>query len=220
MTVEKFDELVKKDNELRERLSAEISALMEEEARLDTEMIAAAEVGNESLFKSLKAKKTDAEDSIFVKRAFLDKLKAPVDEAAARDAWADFVKAHDKRMTKAIEAFAAEKEKFLQMYSDMIDIQKNACAVRERLGSAVGLPASSFGMVTIPVQEGVNVKGALKLGGVNIIDPDACYYLSSYAQKTGAQLVHIMGTGTIDPECARVMTVVCNRKSKDAFIGF
>ena len=220
MTVEKFDELVKNDKELRERLSAEISALMEEEARLDAEMIAAAEVGNEALFKSLKAKKTDAEDSIFVKRAFLDKLKAPVDEAAARDAWSDFVKAHDKRMTKAIEAFAAEKEKFLQMYSDMIDLQKDACAVRERLGSAVGLPASSFGMVTIPVQSGANIKGALKLGNVDIHDPDAVYFLSCYAQKTGAQLVFFDGSTPIDPEYARVKTVVANRKAKDSFFGF
>lgn len=221
MTIEKFDELVKKDKEQRERLADEIAALMAKEAELETEMNAAANCGDEALYKAKKAEKESVSDSIFVKRSFKDRLTASVDADAARDAWADFVKGYDKNMTKAIQDFAAEKEKFLKMYSDMVDLQKGACAVRERLGSAVGLPVSSFAMVTIPVQTGANVKGALKLGGVNeVVDPDVCYFLSNYIQKTGACLVYFDGTKPINPELARLRTVVVNRKSKEPFISY
>ena len=75
--------------------------------------------------------------------------------------------------------------------------------------------------MTIPVQTGANVKGALKLGGVNeVVDPDVCYFLSNYIQKTGACLVYFDGTTPIDPELARLRTVVVNRKSKEPFISY
>ena len=220
MTVERFDELVKQDKEQRERLADEIAALMAKEAELETEMNAAANCGDEALYKAKKAEKESVSDSIFVKRSFKDRLTASVDADAARDAWADFVKAYDKKMEKAIQDFAAEKEKFIQMYSAMIDLQKDACAVRERLSGAVGAPVSSFRMVTIPVQSGTSIKGALKLGNVDIHDPDAVYYLSCYAQKTGAQLVFFDGTTPIDPEYGRVKTVVVNHKSRDDYIRY
>lgn len=220
MTVEHFEELVKKDREQRERLNADISALMEREASLDGEMIAAANSGDETLFKSLKAEKQNVTDSIFVKRSFRDRLTMSVTVDDARAAWADFVKGYDKRMSAALAEFAAEKERFLQMYSDLVDLQKNACAVRERLSEATGAPVSSFSMVTIPVQKGANTKGALKLGNVTIIDPDAVYYLSNHVQKTGVQLVYLDGSTPIDPEYARLKTVVENCKSKDSYIHY
>ena len=220
MTVDIFDERVKKDKEQLANLEAEISALMAQEAELDADMTAAANCGDEALFKAKKAEKEGVSDSIFVKRSFKDRLTSSVTAEDARAAWADFVKTYDKRMTAALADFAAEKEKFLKMYSDLVDAQKGACAVRERLGSAVGLPVSSFAMVTIPVQTGANVKGALKLGGVNEVDPDVCYFLSNYIQKTGACLVSFDGTTPIDPELARLRTVVVNRKSKEPFISY
>ena len=93
MTVDIFDERVKKDKEKLANLEAEISALMAQEAELDADMTAAANCGDEALFKAKKAEKEGVSDSIFVKRSFKDRLTSSVTAEDARAAWSMLRKA-------------------------------------------------------------------------------------------------------------------------------
>ncbi len=221
MTVQKFDELVKKDKELRDKLSADIAALLAREAELDAEMSAAADAGDDVLYRAKKKEKEDVSDSIFVKRSFKDKLSPSVDKDSAAAAWKDYTKDYNKRMQKAIDDFADAKEKLCALYSEMIDYQKDACSTRERLASATGTPVESFVMLTIPYQRGLNVLGALKIANVNLIDPDACYYLSVYSKKNGVNnLAAADAQFRPDHEYARVKSVVDGLKSKDPYLFF
>ena len=215
MTVQKFDELVKKDKELLEKLSADIAALLAREAELDAEMSAAAEAGDDVLYRAKKKEKEDVSDSIFVKRSFKDKLSPSVDKDMAIEAWKDYTKDYNKRMQKAIDDFAAAKEKFLSMYAEMIDFQEDACLTRERLSAATGAPVNSFAMLTIPYKSGRGDIGALDLFGVSIADPDACYYLSDYSIKTGIKNLSA-ADAQLRPDrgYTRVLNVVEKLKSK------
>lgn len=212
MTIERFEELLQQDREKRERLDAEISSLESRIKKLEDEMISAAADGQEDVFKAKKAEKESLSDSIYVKRSFKEKMKDSVTADDAREAWADFTKGHNKKMRAAIQAFESEKAKLMQMYSDLIDMQKHACAIREKLSDAAGAPVESFDMETVPFQKGPQPTPMLRLGGVSdLTDPDALYFLNDYAKKKN---LYVFGGPELDPEYARVRSVLFHQKSK------
>lgn len=212
MTVEKFDEMIRKDKEAREAVGAEIKALLRRDSELDAEIAAAAEAGDVELYKVKKAEKDDVAIALHVKRARADKLSKPATKEDAFAAWDNYVGGHNKKLKKAVAEFEAEREKFNAMYAALVDLQNDACVVRERLAAAVDVDPDSFKMDTIPCATGVSALGLLNLGGISSKDPDANYYLACYSRKTGHDFVSLYD-GRQEPEAFKVARVVHMKRS-------
>ena len=210
MTFDKILEIIERDRATRDKLNAEIQELILKESAFDAEMKAAAEAGNVDLFIEKSNEKAKVTSAIFVKRSYFDKLSSSVSTEMAKDAWTNYTADYDKRLVRAVSAFEAEKEKLFKMYSDMIDMQQEACAVREQLANAVSLNSDAFMLKTVPVQRGANVKGALRIGGTSILDPDFCYYLSHYIIKSGNNLI----LNPDDPVLRKAHAVLIKNSSK------
>ena len=125
----------------------------------------------------------------------------------AKEAWADYSGDYNKRMKKAVSDFKAEKEKFLKMYSDMVDMQREALATRRRIARIAEADENSFSMEFIPCRSGINTAGLLRLGGFACMDADAAYYLAHHCEKNNKNLVG-GGYPDRDREEARISCVV------------
>lgn len=212
MTIEKFDEMIRKSKEALDAVNAEIKALLQRDSEIDAEIAAAAEAGDVALYKANKAAKDDVAISLHVKRTRADKLSKPVTKEDAFAAWDNYVGGHNKKLKKALADFAAERDKFNAMYAALVDLQNEACVAREHLAAAVDVDPDSFKMDTIPCASGLETLGLLSLGGSNIKDPDANYYLACYSRKTGRNLLALYGGGR-EPETLKVTRVVHMKRS-------
>lgn len=213
MTLKQFDELVQREKIQRESLDKELAALQERVATIDAEMNAAADAGEVETYRSLMKEKEDVEIALIVKRRQKNNYRPSVNEAVAQAAWSDYVSGHNRKLKKSLAEFEAEKAKLLSMYSELINMQSDACSVRERIGSAVGLPDEAFPMEYIPLLAGANEFGALRLSSFACADPDACYYLACYAAKNKVNYA----LPRPNPEMARVYNVVISKKPNKAF---
>lgn len=211
MTLERFDELIMKDAERREKLNAEINALLQKKDALEAAALADADAGDAVAYKAHIREKADIEADLFVKKTCLEKLRGTAKKEDAVSAWDNYSAGYNKRMKKSLAEFKAEKEKLCAMYSKLVSMQSEAFAVRERLGDAVGADVQSFDMETIPCLRGIDEPGVLKLGGVGVHDPDAAYYLSNYCRNRGISLVAVLGKP--DNELERITNVIVNHHS-------
>lgn len=194
MTLEQLKERIRENEEKREKLKTEISNLLKREAELNSAAIAAAESGSVEDYVAKMAEKKKVTDSIFVKRSCMDKITTSPDEADIESAWKSYTATYNKQLAKSQAAFNAEKEKLCKLYSDMVELQSEACAVREYLGDLLGLNNDHiqrrFEMDYIPARNGISEIGLLKLGGSFLVDPDANYFLANYSIKTGKNFLH------------------------------
>lgn len=223
MTYQKFMELLQQDKEQREKLQSEIASLMEEESKLDAQMKTAADAGEVDNYLELSNQKDTVAKKIYVKRTFQDKRSPLVTETGATEAWNDYVGSYNKKLKAAIADYESEKQKLCSMYSDMVELQKNACATREILADAVSVPSSNFKMDTIPFVEYVSdikdqaINYAMRLNGlIGVADPDVCYYLSNHVKKTGEKIMvyNAADLKSRSPEADRIINVVTKQKSK------
>lgn len=211
MTIEKINELIAQNKKKKEELTAEVDALLFQEAALDAEARSAADSGDVELYLAKMEEKDKVSKTLFVKRNYLDKHAFGVTKEDSRAAWENYVSGYNKRMQKALADFNAEKAKLCGMYSAMVDLQREALAVREHLSETVGENKDSYMMEFIPVRNAQS-NGNLRLGGLNCCDPDANYYLSAYVERNNVSLVPL--TGVRDPEEERITSVVVLRKSR------
>ena len=211
MTIEKLEKLVSESKQKKAALAAEVENLLRQESALDAEARAAADVGDVEGYLSKKEEKDKVSATLFVKRNFLDKMTNAVTKDDSRSAWENYVADYNKRMKAAYSDFKAEKAKLCEMYSGMVDLQREALEVRERLADLVGDKIDSYRMEFIPVKD-ASSRASLRLGGVNFCDPDAAFYLSNYVEKTGARLFVV--NGERDPEEHRITSVVIVHNSR------
>lgn len=213
MTVDEFNKKVAADKERRESLEAEIRALLQLVADLETAAAAAAAAGDTATYKQKLQEKADAETDLFVKRTCLDNLKDSVTPEDAMSAWGNYVPGFNTALRNALAAFAEKKAELLQMYSDMVELQRAALVTRENLSAAVGLNADSMSMEYIPCKNGLDPKGALRLAevGTRCIDPDATFYLSDYVVKHRVENPSLHGIA--NSEIDRVVHTVAEHHS-------
>lgn len=199
------------DKKRRENLDAEIKELLQRIADLEADAGAAAAAGDAVTYKAKLQAKADAETDLFVKRTC---LTVTLDDAMS--AWDNYVPGYNTSLKKAIAAYEEKKAALLKAYSDMVDIQRAALAIREDLSAAVGASAESFKMDCLPVMSRYDMPGALRLSGFNCPDPDACYYLACRAAKNNVNYAALM-ISTPDPEHVKVWNTVVGHKSKNTF---
>ena len=205
MKISDFEKKLAQGKQAREQLTNEINDLLRQESELKAEALACADAGDVDGYQEKSTEQARVTATIFVKRRLLDKQGPAVSEADARDAWASYVAAYDKKLREGLAAFEAQKEKLCQQYSELLALQEEALAVRGRLGAAVGLDKSSFSMNYIPTRSGISAPGLLRLGGCRVLDPDAAYYMACYCVRNDSPLVGQ------DPEEQRVYDVLVRR---------
>lgn len=210
MTIEKINELIEQNKKKKEELTAEVDALLAQEAALDAEAHTAADSGNVDLYLAKMEEKNKVSAALFVKRNYLDKQTLAVTKEDSRAAWENYASGYNKRLQKALADFKTEKAKLCGMYSAMVDLQREALAVREHLSETVGESKENYQMEFIPVRN-AQTKGNLRLAGVNCCDPDANYFLSAYAERNDVSLVPYHDR---DPEEERITTVVVMHRSR------
>ena len=214
MTIDEFNKKVAADKKRRENLDAEIKELLQRIADLEADAGAAAAAGDTVTYKAKLQERADAETDLFVKRTCSDNMKNSVTQDDALAAWNNYVPGYNSSLKKAIAAFEEKKAALLKAYSDMVDIQRAALAIREDLSAAVGASAESFKMDCLPVMSAYHLPGALRLVGFNCPDPDACYYLACHAKENNLNYVVVHDP---DPELGRVWNTLVGHNSKLTF---
>lgn len=214
MTVDEFNKKVAAGKERRENLEAEIRALLQLVADLETAAAAAAAAGDTATYKQKLQEKADAETDLFVKRTCLDNFKGSVTPDDAMSAWENYVLGYNTALKKALAGFAEKKAELVRVYSDLVGLQRAALVTRENLSAAVGLDANSMSMDFIPCKNGINPKGTLRLPeiGSRCIDPDAVYYLSDYVLKNNIDCAPAL-LGIPNSEIDRVVHTVAEHHS-------
>lgn len=208
MTVDEFNKRITADKERRGGLEAQIKTLLQQVSDLESAAGAAAAAGDTAAYKARLQEKADAETDLFVKRTCLDNFKPSVTPDDAKTAWGNYVTGYNAALKKALAAYTDKKAELLKMYSDMVDLQRSALAIRESLCAAVGLAVNSMTMDYLPCKNGIDAKGALRLGetGNRCIDPDAVYYLSDYVIRNNVENPALHGVQ--NPEIDRVVNTV------------
>ena len=207
MTYEKFKDLVKADADKREQARREIADLMKSEAALDQEMRAAAETGDVDLYLAKSKEKEQLASILYVKRTFLDNAKLPVTEDDAKKVWEAYSSKYNKELRKALEDYAAIREKLLAMYSGLVQKQADACAMRENICNVIGVKnpdVAGFKMEYVPTRSGVDALGGISKNGVASIDPDLIYFVANMEIKAGKWLTPNATT----PEAAEANTAL------------
>ena len=167
--------------------------------QLNAEAEAAAVAGNVEAYTELKNKARDAEDLSYVLGKQIEKLNHAelFSDDEINEAWKSCADEHNKQLAAKLKKFNETKTDLLRQYAEMVTLQRETCAVRERLSGYIGMqkqPATpDFGlgkrflMDYIPcMKNGEN--GVLSVPGANIADPDAAYYLASF-KKAALDLI-------------------------------
>ena len=185
MTLEKFDQKVNQAKAERENLSKKIAELTKREAELSKACAEAASSGNAEKYIDLKAEAERVNSTLFVKRSYLDKIKSPVTEEEAREAWESYAAKHNADMQKALNEYAAERSKLLQIYAALIEKQSAAYKVKEHICSEADIEAKSLSMIEMPI---MNHSETGAISGIirNLsCDPDFLFYISAMEKKAG-----------------------------------
>lgn len=211
MTMEKYLELVKEDEAKREALREEIHELS---AKADSYLAARALAGSKGdgeTFVEMDAEWKKVHSIINVKQQYLDNLPRIFTEKDALDAWSDYAVKYNSKFHKVLADFEAERAKLCKMYSDLVTVQNEALVMRERMEETSGTSKDKFTVDFIPVRGGTD-KGLLRIGGLNCMDADVCYYLANYCRVNNKYIT--TSTGELDPEAQRISNVVMVHNSK------
>lgn len=152
----------------------------------------AAAAGDLEGYKHYKALADDAEAVAYVCKMQLQADRPmPVTTEQTQEAWEKYAADYNKKIAARLKKFEALKADMLKEYEAAFELQKEACAVRERLAGYVsrcpdkmqpeGRLATMYPMEYIPYISGP-IRGANSLVGITLTDANAAYYLACMEQ--------------------------------------
>lgn len=203
----KYQETMKEYQILIEKQNA--AARQTEDLQREAETAALA--GDLEAYKDLKRKTEDAEALAYVLQKRIEKTGAAdlFSKEEISDAWKDYAGDQNKALLSKLKKFRATKTDLLRQYAEMVALQRETCAVRERLCRYIGIEKAlgtkgfglenRFPMEYIPCLQNADA-GAISIQGARIFDPDAVYYLSSFEKKAPEMIK--------DPNVQTVLAVV------------
>lgn len=210
MKVKEIDKMFEENNDKlvkAKKLRSEALKLAEEYSMKAEE---AANAGDADKYLELMELSNKQKAIAYVYQKQIDQFgTVNVSKADVAEAWKDYAKQYSKSMKMLNDEFQKEKEKLLKKYIEMVDLQDEACSVRERLGSYIGKTRvamsvdGGFGTL-FPMDHiggfGDKVDSWISINGSSIKDPDAVYYLSSL----GLNGLQLPGSS----ECKKIQNVV------------
>lgn len=211
MTIKEIDEKVQADI-LNQQIMTEKQKTAERNAQnLNAEAEAAAVAGDLDKYRELKTKAVEQEEIAYVLGKQIERGETRIDPDDISDAWNRYRADYEKKLHAGLKSFRETKLTMLRKYAEMVSLQRDACATRERLARYIGSTVTPlaagkdkgleirFLMDCIPCAEN-GTAGNLSIQGSDIRDPDAAYYLSSLGKEALAL--------ARDPEAQTVRNVV------------
>ena len=146
---------------------------------------AAATAGDVATYKEYKALADDAEAMAYVcgKQLTAEQGKAVTVEQT-QDAWENYAGGYNKKLAAKLKKVQAAKAEYLREYMEAVDLQREACATREKLAKCAGVDQAKvewkYPMDYLPCNNMSNGRKPLvSIRGANIQDPDAVALLAS-----------------------------------------
>ena len=200
ITVKDIDKKYQEHMSACQRMIEQQANAKREADQLNREAEAAACDGNLEEYSALKNKAREAEDLAYVLEKQIEKRNTGdlfTDEEISA-AWDSCAEEHNRLLNEKLKKYNATRTDMLRQYAEMVTLQRETCAIRERLGAYIGMKKEAlapdyglgrrFPMEYIPcLKNGEN--GTLTIRGANIQDPDAAFYLASFG-KEAQDLAH------------------------------
>ena len=198
-------EIEKKYEEANEKLINAQQQKKEAErlaALYDAQAEDAALAGDADAYMALKGKAEKQKALAYIQEKQIKKLgTAPiVTKEETVEAWVDYSRSYSAKMKSKLAKYEAAKKKLLEDYGELVSMQNDACEVREKLASYIGINVlgmnmdgglgSLYPMEYIPcIGKGVTKvdPGMVSIPGSPLRDPDAVFYLSAM-RLDGAKL--------------------------------
>jgi len=208
-TIEKYFETENQRQEKCIAISQELDNLIRQQGEAELASKEAANCGDLDLYMEKEAERRRIDSEIYVKRTFLNQLQSMTFPEKAVEAWESYAKDFSKRLKSAVAEYEAEKTVLMEKYSALVTLQSEALNLRKRMVEASGASVEDFQMDYIPcVYDKSKTPGKLTLGGINSVDPDVCFYLANYYNRSNIQVKYYEP----DPEAEKVFnTVVAHR---------
>lgn len=170
-------------------LAKKLEELPAKIAEADEKANVAATVGAYDDFRAAARERDELKGELEFVTLRLNKLREMpgVDPEIVKEAWEDYRKKYDPKLTAKIADYQKTMRKALDLYGEMVEMQTEAATLRCRLARFTGIPVtearSRFPSAAIPIRHvGLDSSGygTLKMGGTTLNDPDALRFLSDY----------------------------------------
>ena len=157
----------------------------------------AAAAGELEAYKKSKADAIDAESLAYVLEKQIEKTGANsvFSEDEVFDAWHRYAAEYGKNLAIKRKRFEKLKTELLEEYAGMVQLQRDACATRERISAYIGMNRRGaaneidnvfdkrFEMDLIPINDGLT-----SIRGANTCDADAVFYIANMGIKDVVEL--------------------------------
>ena len=161
----------------------------------------AALAGDEDKYHELHEAVRRLEDKIYVMDTHAKNVLRvnAIGETEVQEAWTDYEKAHQKKMSAALDTYRKHRKELCDEFFALIDLQNEAIATRNDCGRLLGMPCNSsedevkiaakFRMAYMPEKEaprpmevpgGGTVISSRKLtyGNITLQQPDILYFMA------------------------------------------
>lgn len=181
MTIQDIRSKVQATEAEKVKRLAKIETLKEDLEKADQAAADAARSGDYDAYTKAKRQRVDIE----LELSFMEASSvSPIKQEDLKEAWDDISDSYGKRLVKAKGKLERAKAQFKEAYSEMLAIQTEELALREELGSYIGLYYDGIGdasntFTMFPLKEKINdIPSNLRVGQSTWNDPDAAYYLT------------------------------------------
>ena len=176
--MKKIEEIKKRFERARAEkasLSAELDALMKQEAEARDKAEAAAENGDVDGYSKFDAERQRAAAAVYVKRKQLDKMSDHISAEEILAAWEEYAADYDKSFRKKLDEYKKARKDLSKKYMELVSLQNDALAVREYCAAISDFEESvdRLNMAMLPDNDanGMRYVGPGGRYAINALDP-------------------------------------------------
>lgn len=200
-SIESLKNIFKKNIEDQTKKLRELADLRQKLETTKAEAEQAALAGDEDKYHELHEAVRRLEDKIYVMDTHAKNVLRvnAIGETEVQEAWTDYEKAYQKKMSAALDAYRKHRKELCDEFFSLIDMQNDAIAMRNDCGTLLGMPcksaedevkiAAKFRMAYMPVKEaprpivvpdGSTVMSSRQLtyGNITLHQPDILYFMA------------------------------------------
>ena len=195
MTVKELDEKIQESILNKQKLTDRQRTAEMKAQTLNAEAETAAASGDVEKYRELRSQATEQGELAYVLKKQIERDEGNVCDADVTEAWARYRAEYEKKLNAGLKTFRESKMNMLRQYAEMVTLQRDACATRERLTRYLGREVAPlaggkdraletrFSMEYIPNEECL-----ASIMGANVEDADAIYYLANLGIKDAVAL--------------------------------
>ena len=216
LTIAELDKQAKERLAKKEELEKKIVDLEQREASAKEKAQEAAEAGDLVAYKASSTEAQDLGTELIVAKAHFKRLgsgDAIVTQEEADSAWKDYTEGYNKKFDKIYSALEEKRAAMLDLIRELIDLQEEAFANRERLAKYAGINPKCYTVLDKPLDApfpcrclpDIPGKGEkMRMNGILTANSDVLYFLACLAEKHS-----LAGVGFVtSPEISRIKNII------------